>query len=72
MSENELPICTACGSQFDAEASSPPDHCKICDVGIHTQERERGTIFSLDMLTESNVGSSPVRPIVRAVLDYAE
>lgn len=28
--EIEFPICTACGSQFDAQASLPK-HCKICD-----------------------------------------
>ena len=44
MLESELPICTACGSQFDAEASSPPDHCKICDVS-KVKRREGAVIF---------------------------
>ncbi|CAD6594018.1 MAG: hypothetical protein ASARMPRED_008372 [Alectoria sarmentosa] len=31
MHANELPICTACGSQFDADDSILPEHCQICD-----------------------------------------
>lgn len=31
MPKSELTICTACGSQFDPEAASPPSNCKICD-----------------------------------------
>ena len=32
MSQNDLPICTACGSQFDtAQNGDPPECCKICD-----------------------------------------
>ena len=34
MHANELPICTACGSQFDADDSILPEHCQICDVSI--------------------------------------
>ncbi|KAG8525331.1 uncharacterized protein KY384_008975 [Bacidia gigantensis] len=31
MQEDVFPICTACGSQYDAENGSPPKRCKICD-----------------------------------------
>lgn len=32
MNSDELPICTACGSQFDAaQNANSPERCKICD-----------------------------------------
>ena len=34
MEDDHLPICTACGSQFDSEDGAPPERCKICDVNI--------------------------------------
>lgn len=37
--EIEFPICTACGSQFEAQASLPK-HCKICDVSIIKRKKE--------------------------------
>ena len=33
MSSIELPICVACGSQYDASPTVKPTRCKICDVG---------------------------------------
>ena len=30
----ELLVCSACGTQFDASADRPLSNCRICDVGL--------------------------------------
>ena len=45
MFEKELAICNACGSQFDAEAASPPSNCKICDVSILNKDQTNDPLF---------------------------
>ncbi len=71
MPVNELPICTACGSHFDTDASSPPKHCKICDVSEHAEEK-KGLQCLFAMLKILSLGSAPIRSGIGPVVDYAE
>lgn len=47
MFEREPAICNACGSQFDAEAASPPSNCKICDVRILKKDQTNDPLFDM-------------------------
>ncbi len=70
MSQKELPICTACGSQYDSKPGVTPTNCKICDVRYSkTDINITSSLLKHNTNHKPPSGPPPIRPSIRTIMD---